>query len=57
MDTTEGQKKVLRMAKEMELNSKDIYQSKLIKDEETESVGEGFKDLGEMEGVLPEADE
>ena len=26
MDTTEGQKKVLRMAKERENNSKDIYQ-------------------------------
>ena len=34
MDTTEGQKKVLRMAKERENNSKDIYQSKVIKDEE-----------------------
>ena len=34
MDTTEGQKKVMRMAKEREKNSKDIYQSKVIKDEE-----------------------
>ena len=34
MDTTEGQKKVLRMAKEMEKNSKVIYQSKVIKYEE-----------------------
>ena len=34
MDTTEGQKKVLRMAKEREKNLKDIYQSKVIKDEE-----------------------
>ena len=32
MDTTEGHKKVLRMAKEREKNSKDIYQSKVIKD-------------------------
>ena len=34
MDNTEGQKKVLKMAKERENNSKDIYQSKVIKDEE-----------------------
>ena len=34
MDTTEGQKRVLRMAKEREKNSKYIYQSKVIKDEE-----------------------
>ena len=34
MDTTEGQKKVLRMAKERENNSKEMYQSKVIKDEE-----------------------
>ena len=34
MDTTEGQKKVLRMAKERDKNSKEIYQSKVIKDEE-----------------------
>ena len=38
MDTTEGQKKVLRMAKEREKNSKDIYQSKVIKDEEERGV-------------------
>ena len=30
MDTTEGQKKVLRMAKEREKNSKDVYESKVI---------------------------
>ena len=34
MDTTEGQKKVLRMAKAREKNSKDIYQSQVIKDED-----------------------
>ena len=34
MYTTEGQKKLLRMTKEREKNSKDIYQSKVIKDEE-----------------------
>ena len=34
MDNTEGQKKVLRMAKERENISKDIDQSKVIKDEE-----------------------
>ena len=56
MDTTEGQKKVLRMAKERENNSKDICLSNVIKDEE-ESTGGGFKYTGEMEGVLPEADE
>ena len=38
MDTTEGQKEVLRMAKEREKNSKDIYQAKVIKFEE-EGVG------------------
>ena len=36
MDTTEGQKKELRLAKGRENNSKDIYQSKVIKDEEGE---------------------
>ena len=56
MGTTEGQKKVLRMAKERGNNSNDIYQSKVIKDGE-ESVGGGFKYIGEMDGVLPEADE
>ena len=56
MDTTEGQKKVLRMAKEREKNSKDIYQSKVIK-EKRGSAGGGSKAIGEMEGVLPEADE
>ena len=34
IDSTEGQKKVLRMAKSRGENSKDIYQSKVIKDEE-----------------------
>ena len=34
MDITEGQKKVLKVAKERENNSKDIYQSKVVKDEE-----------------------
>ena len=34
MDSTEGQTKVLRMAKEREKNTKDIYQSNVIKDEE-----------------------
>ena len=56
MDTTERQKKVLWMAKERENNSKDMYQSKVIKYTE-ESVGGGFKDLGEMERVLSDADE
>ena len=42
MDTTEGQKKVLRMAKERENNSKYIYQSKVIKYEE-ERVVEDLK--------------
>ena len=34
MDTSEGQKKVLRMAKEKENNTKDIYQSHVFKYEE-----------------------
>ena len=45
MDTTEGQKKVLRMAKEREKNSKDIYQSKVIKDEEERVLVEDLKIL------------
>ena len=45
MDTTEGQKKVLRMAKETEKNSKDIYQSKVIKDEEENVLVQDFKIL------------
>ena len=56
MDTTEGQKKVLRMAKEREKNSKDIYQSKVIKDEEERVLVDDLNIL-EMEGVLSEADE
>ena len=40
--------------KELEIH----YQSKVIKDEEErESVGGRFKDLGEMERVQPEANE
>jgi len=34
LDTEEGTKKVLRMAKQRDKNSKDIYQTKLIKSEE-----------------------
>ena len=45
MDTTEVQKKVLRMAKEREKNSKDIYQSKVIKDEEERVLVEDQKIL------------
>ena len=45
MDTNEGQKKVLRMAKEREKNSKDIYQSKVIKDEEERVLVEDPKIL------------
>ena len=45
MDTTEGQKKVLRMAKEREKNSKDIYQSKVIKDEEERVLVDDLKIL------------
>ena len=45
MDTTEGQKKVLRMAKEREKNSKDIYQSNVIKDGEERVLMEDFKML------------
>ena len=56
MDTTEGQKKVLRMAKEREKNSKDIYQSNVIKDEEERVLVDDLNIL-EMEGVLSEADE
>ena len=45
MDTTEGQNKVLRMAKERENNSKYIYQSKVIKDEEHIVLVEDLKIL------------
>ena len=34
MDSDEGKKRVLRMAKQRDKNSKDIYQAKLIKDED-----------------------
>ena len=44
------------MGKEREKNLKDIYQSKVIKDEEERVLVEDLKIL-EMEGVLPEADE
>ena len=60
MDTTEGQKKVLMVAKERGNNTKDMYQSKAIKDVEDrereigrERVGGRFKHIAEMEGVLP----
>ena len=43
MDTTEGQKKVLRMAKGREKNSKDIYQSKVIKYEEERVLVDDIK--------------
>ena len=45
MDTTEGKKKVLRMAKESENNSKDSDQSKVIKDEEERVVVNDLKIL------------
>ena len=44
-DTTEGQKKVLRMAKKGKKNSKDIYQWKVIKDEEERVLVEDLKIL------------
>ena len=34
MDTIDGLKRVLKMAKQRDKNSKDIYQTKLIKDDE-----------------------
>ena len=45
MDTTEGQMKVLRMAKERVKNSKYIYQSKVIKYEEERVLVDGLKIL------------
>ena len=45
MDTTEGQKKVLRMAKERENNSKYIYQSNVIKDEDERVLVDDLKIL------------
>ena len=45
MDTTEGQKNVLKMAKEREKNSKYIYQSKVIKDEEERVLLDDLKIL------------
>ena len=58
MDTTEGQKKVLMMAKERENNSKDIYQSKVINYEEERVLVDDLKILeSRREYVLSEADE
>ena len=48
MDTTEGQKKVLRMAKERENNSKNIDQSKVIKCEEDRVLMEDLKILDRL---------
>ena len=44
-DTTEGQKKVLRMVKERDKNSKDIYQSTMIKCEEERVLMKDLKIL------------
>ena len=45
MDTTEGQNKGLRMAKERERNSKDIYQSNVIKYQDERVLVEDLKIL------------
>ena len=45
MDTTEGQKKVLRIAKEREKNSNYTYQSNMIKDEEDTVLVDDLKIL------------
>jgi len=45
LDTTEGQKQVLRMAKKKDRDSKDIYQAKLIKNKEGETLFENDKIL------------
>ena len=45
MDTTEGQKKVLRMAKERENNSTDSYHSKVIKYEDERVLVDDLKIL------------
>ena len=45
MDTTDGQKKVLRIAKERENNSNDLSQSNVIKDEEQRVLAEDLKIL------------
>ena len=45
MDTTEEQKKVLRMANERENNSKYIYQSKVMKGEKERVLVEDCKIL------------
>ena len=45
MDTTKGQKTVLRMSKERENNSKSMYQSKGIKDEEDRVLVDDLKIL------------
>ena len=49
MDTIEGQNKVLRMAKEREKNWNDIYQSKVIKDEEDSVLVDDLKILQRWE--------
>ena len=52
MDTINGLKRVLRMAKQRDKNSKDIYQTKLIKDDEGNVIVEEAGDLEEMAGLF-----
>ena len=52
MDSAEGQRKVLRIAKQRDKNSKDIYQTKLIKDEEGTVLIEDDKILNRWRGYF-----
>ena len=52
MDTIGGLKRVLRMAKQRDKNSKDVYQTKLIKDDEGNVVVEEAEILKRWRTIL-----
>ena len=52
LDSVEGQKKVLRMAKSRNRSSKDIYQTKLIKNEDGSVLMEDNKIIQEVARIL-----
>ena len=52
MDSTEGQGKVLRIGKQRDKNSKDIYQTKLIKDETGTVLIEDDKIVDRWRGIF-----
>ena len=52
LDSVEGQKKVLRMAKSINRSSKDIYQTKLIKNEDGSVLMEDNKIIKRWQGYF-----